>query len=923
MTSRPALIPQGLIAPRPYILLLSLNATRALEEKNKHILIAIRSRAKVKEAITASQAKKRLFKDDIPQAIVVTTTAILDPKYNRILERLAAYARGGTVIFACQLSAPTQWRAMDQLMQELNLPCRVGSYTSAEIELNSSITSLKTQSLSTRCSVEALFLKNIPRNDAVYLPVQPSNMNVPSEIGGNGEAPVVFMHNCRGYMGYIGTVNPCPEMTEVVMAMCSAPNTVVAYETSGAFSVPRDITEKAKWEYRPPQKPMSSAATSQNNVSKPTVLLIRLEGHYTCLTEDSQVYSGLHKNAILQQAFTVSAVNTYLSASPPPHAVIVTHSQVAEHPLLVQQLIEYTRGGRRVILADQFGASLEFGKFKPFFQKWGLSWDAGSYHRTTFALNPVGVPSPLRPDALFQAYSMKATHLKGVARQHRVYVPTRGSRTESQVFESMPITGALLDESPAAWAPVGKGYLGFVGDVNAEQEATRLIIEMCGVSLKPGDLGPRKFGTAVTMSPSGNNATEETHSERPLPVARSTPITPRAREEDIAERAAKRAHQSRQKRLVAEKLREQGNQFFREQRYPEAAEKYRRAALTYGPQPIYLSNLAAALLKMQCFEQAESAADRALSFDPQMIKARFRRGLARREIGEYVDAILDFRSVLRQDPSSAAAREELEKTIRIVPQIRPIIPEDDEIHPEEDDPLDDIMTESDSSEFEHEGNGIPCRYNNHSGCRHGSQCYFKHAPDDYSVRDELGRNVCALWILGLCQFRDAKCYYAHDKTYLPQYGWWSNQSRVQGLKERAQLLVTYGVLSSFETRELIGGTLGERRNWRLDAWALQSYWKGDIGASTPRGQGPSMGGKRVYTDAIRRNGQLESGYRIADDDEEQDSFDDTVEASDEDEWEERAENFGFTRSEVSELISQGVKPWDDDAWDVLHALSNM
>ncbi|KIK71193.1 hypothetical protein GYMLUDRAFT_33335 [Collybiopsis luxurians FD-317 M1] len=41
------------------------------------------------------------------------------------------------------------------------------------------------------------------------------------------------------------------------------------------------------------------------------------------------------------------------------------------------------------------------------------------------------------------------------------------------------------------------------------------------------------------------------------------------------------------------------------------------------------------------------------------------------------------------------------------------------------------------------------------------------------------------------------------------------------------------------------------------------------------------------------------------------------------EMQERAENFGFTVDEVNELLCQGVKPWDDDTWDVVHALENL
>lgn len=49
-----------------------------------------------------------------------------------------------------------------------------------------------------------------------------------------------------------------------------------------------------------------------------------------------------------------------------------------------------------------------------------------------------------------------------------------------------------------------------------------------------------------------------------------------------------------------------------------------------------------------------------------------------------------------------------------------------------------------------------------------------------------------------------------------------------------------------------------------------------------------------------------------------DDSDDYDDAYDEElawvEGEERMSNFGFTHDEVQELLAQGVKPWDDDAW---------
>lgn len=78
--------------------------------------------------------------------------------------------------------------------------------------------------------------------------------------------------------------------------------------------------------------------------------------------------------------------------------------------------------------------------------------------------------------------------------------------------------------------------------------------------------------------------------------------------------------------------------------------------MIYEPRPVYMSNLAAALLKMEryvaqlrvmvalslyscSYREAVSAADRAILHEPKNIKARYRRGLAKKAQGVYADAI--------------------------------------------------------------------------------------------------------------------------------------------------------------------------------------------------------------------------------------------------------------------------------------------
>ena len=68
--------------------------------------------------------------------------------------------------------------------------------------------------------------------------------------------------------------------------------------------------------------------------------------------------------------------------------------------------------------------------------------------------------------------------------------------------------------------------------------------------------------------------------------------------------------------------------------------------------------------------------------------------------------------------------------------------DDDFPGPDDDSPLLcekklELESVSDSSDWNHGGNGIPCRFYNHDGCKRGNACRYSHAPDYKSVRDRL------------------------------------------------------------------------------------------------------------------------------------------------------------------------------------------
>ncbi|TBU44822.1 TPR-like protein [Dichomitus squalens] len=515
--------------------------------------------------------------------------------------------------------------------------------------------------------------------------------------------------------------------------------------------------------------------------------------------------------------------------------------------------------------------------FRPFLARWGVPWDHGSYFRTTTALNPAGIPAPLEEHALLPSVSMKSLHVKGAPRAHAVYLPTAGSHIESHVFAPDRLSGEEAEESPAVLASVGQGYLGYVGDVNGEKGSTCLILEMCGVKIQPGDLGERTHSTGLTVNPDGTMVPiVETETEIPVPPP-PPPRAPRPRDTEVATRAEAREKVRKDKCTRADALKNEGNDLFKKEKWAEAAEKYRAAALLAGPQPVYLSNLAACFLKMELWELADSAATRALVHDPKHIKALYRRALARKGSGHAEEAFADLQRLLSIDRSNVPARKEAEN----LREIHGISPTKTPATNDQDSAL-EIEDESDSEDFAHPGTGIACRYYNtrDTGCRNGKKCRFRHAPDPKSIRDELGRNVCVYWLLGHCRFAaEGKCVYAHDATYLPARGWWTDTARLERMRAEFDDAIKAQPLNlgAGNVSESILAEAFVPLPWRKDFWAVASY-----------------------EDAMREREEDSENY------EDSDGYD-----SEEGRWD---TGFGLTDAEVEELWTQGIKPWEIESY---------
>lgn len=109
----------------------------------------------------------------------------------------------------------------------------------------------------------------------------------------------------------------------------------------------------------------------------------------------------------------------------------------------------------------------------------------------------------------------------------------------------------------------------------------------------------------------------------------------------------------------AEKLKTQGNELLRQEKFQEAVDCYSNAIALDGRNAVYYCNRAAAYSKMGDHQKCLNDCLRALELDPNYSKAYGRKGLAHTAIGQHKEAKECFRKALELDPINDGYRENL------------------------------------------------------------------------------------------------------------------------------------------------------------------------------------------------------------------------------------------------------------------------
>jgi len=219
-----------------------------------------------------------------------------------------------------------------------------------------------------------------------------------------------------------------------------------------------------------------SPTESSTSTEGPFVLLLSMSNPDLLASINEHFISALRSKVRIVQALNTRKALRYL-ADTNLKCVFVADEGIIEskNSEVLSSLIGWVNAGGIAVVGSLFPTLTSGLEFDRFFKKWGLPWKMGDYHRTTFVLNPSTRQLFRHSANLTTSYSMKAVHLQGVKAEDILYAPTEDSRVESHVF---PPSTVDQSQVPVAYTRIGDGFLGYIGDVNAEEESTSVILAM-------------------------------------------------------------------------------------------------------------------------------------------------------------------------------------------------------------------------------------------------------------------------------------------------------------------------------------------------------------------------------------------------------------------------------------------------------------
>lgn len=120
---------------------------------------------------------------------------------------------------------------------------------------------------------------------------------------------------------------------------------------------------------------------------------------------------------------------------------------------------------------------------------------------------------------------------------------------------------------------------------------------------------------------------------------------------------------------LAERLKEEANEFFKKQMYDKAIDLYSKAIEANPNVAAYYGNRSIAYLKTECFGYALADASKSLELDKNYLKGYYRRATAYMSLGKFKQALRDYETVTKAKPNDVDARSKFTECNKIIKKI--------------------------------------------------------------------------------------------------------------------------------------------------------------------------------------------------------------------------------------------------------------
>jgi len=233
--------------------------------------------------------------------------------------------------------------------------------------------------------------------------------------------------------------------------------------------------------------PTSAPKLDNSESGKPRILLVAIYVGGEFDSYYAPFYSKLLSMASVQRANSPKPVMRYLRHHK-PQAIILLDSALAhrkEFASVTFRIIRYVRNGGTLICANTFNSYLApfFNKKRPtlpLFRLAGLSWEFGDVYTTYMGLNKQAVGEDTRA-VLPQDLTFDGILLSKVPRTEAWYLPSVKSISDALAFDGRK---PEPEWTSVAFAKVGDGCFGYVGDLNVDGTCDGVIIAMIGLSVE-------------------------------------------------------------------------------------------------------------------------------------------------------------------------------------------------------------------------------------------------------------------------------------------------------------------------------------------------------------------------------------------------------------------------------------------------------